>query len=63
MATASGRNFAAICLRTGRVTSAADAADAFLRQEVITATELRRAPHRPEPDHVRPRLHSSMYPC
>ena len=54
MATASGRNFAAICLRTGRVTSAADAADAFLPQEVFT--ELRRAPHRPAPDHVRPRL-------
>jgi hypothetical protein len=27
--TASGRNFAEIYLRTGRVTSAADAADAF----------------------------------
>jgi hypothetical protein len=31
MATASGRNFAEIYLRSGRVTSAAGAADAFLK--------------------------------
>jgi hypothetical protein len=50
-----------IHLWSGREAPAAGAADAVLPQEVITATELRRAPHPPAPDHVLPDLHSSRY--
>jgi hypothetical protein len=49
-----------IYLRGDRATSAADAADAFLLKEAITATELRRAPHLPVQDHVLPHSHSSI---
>jgi len=49
-----------IYLCSGRATSAADAADASLREQAITEAELRRAPDRPAADHVLPDFHSSI---
>ena len=54
MGTARRRTFAEAYARSGLVTSTADAADAFCVQEVITATELRRATHPRAPDRVLP---------